>query len=29
VATTARDYFIARSPEHGLVWVYRDRVGGP
>ena len=23
---TARDYFIARSPEHGLVWVYRDRV---
>lgn len=25
---TARDYFIARSPEHGLVWVYRDRVAG-
>ncbi len=24
----ARDYFIARSPEHGLVWVYRDRVAG-
>ena len=23
---TARDYFIARSPEHGLVWVYRDRL---
>jgi|APEBP8051073403_1049400.scaffolds.fasta_scaffold00068_63 protein ImuB len=25
---TARDYFIARSPEHGLVWIYRDRLGG-
>ncbi len=23
---TARDYFLARSPEHGLVWVYRDRM---
>ena len=23
----ARDYFIARSPEHGLVWIYRDRLG--
>lgn len=24
----ARDYFIARSPAHGLVWVYRDRLAG-
>jgi hypothetical protein len=25
---SARDYFIARSPEHGLVWIYRDRPDG-
>ncbi|WP_298927357.1 DNA polymerase Y family protein [uncultured Ramlibacter sp.] len=22
-----RDYFIARSPQHGLVWIYRERPG--
>jgi protein ImuB len=22
---TLRDYFVARSPQSGLVWVYRER----
>jgi protein ImuB len=21
----ARDYFVAQTPEHGLVWIYRAR----
>ncbi len=24
-----RDYFVARSPHAGLVWVYRERLAGP
>lgn len=27
-APVLRDYFIARSPQAGLVWVYRERRGG-
>jgi protein ImuB len=27
-APVLRDYYIARSPQAGLVWVYRERLGG-
>lgn len=28
-ACALRDYFVARSVQAGLVWIYRDRLGGP
>ena len=28
-ACALRDYFVARSVQAGLVWIYRERLGGP